>query len=89
MENELERISSRAEYSPVLLTWMLINYIDAKESTSLPKRCQQLGEKAIEHRVMKVISDIANDSVVQVIIDSEITINSSFDTILLNRANLY
>ena len=45
---------------------MLINYVNAAESTSLPKRCQQLGEKAIGHRVIKVISDVANDSVIQV-----------------------
>jgi len=67
IEDELERISSRAEYSPILLSWMLINYVTAAESTSLAKRCQQLGEKAIAHRVIKVISDIANDSVIQVI----------------------
>lgn len=66
VESELDRISNWPEYSPVLLTWMLLNYDNGKGPVVASSRSKQFGEKAIKQQVLKVIGDIANDSVIQV-----------------------
>ena len=66
VESELDRMSNWPEYSPVLLTWMLVNY-DHGKGPGAASRSKQLGEKAVKKNVVKVIGDIANDSVIQVI----------------------
>jgi hypothetical protein len=64
IEEELERISNIAEYSPLLLAWMLNHY--TSETPISGSKFQQFGEKAIEQRALKIIADIGNDTIFQV-----------------------
>ena len=59
MEEDLQRLSTRPEFSPVLLAWMLMDTTGSSLS-------RQFGEKAINQRILKIVSDICTDPVVQV-----------------------
>ena len=65
IEEQLERISNIAEYSPVLLAWMLSHY--TSENSIGGSKFQQFCERAIEQRVLKIVADIGNDSIFQVL----------------------
>jgi len=61
VEEELQRISSRPEFSPVLLAWMLME----EDPSSMTPLSRQFGEKAINQRVLKVVTDICTDPVIE------------------------
>ena len=68
VEDELQRISLCPEYSPVLLAWMLLNYIESDQGRKRqsPSQAERLAEKAVEQRVLEVIEAIARDVVIHV-----------------------
>lgn len=64
IEEQLERLLNKAEYSPILLAWMLNHY--TSENPISGSKFQQFGKKAIEQRVLKIIGDISSDPIFQV-----------------------
>ena len=60
VEERLQRLSSWPEFSPVLLTWMLIHYTPEGNVSS-----RQFGEMAIKQNVLRILSEIIRSSVLQ------------------------